>query len=252
MADADDQKAEGAFEENSLSLAGAVAVGTGVMIGAGILALTGQVAEQAGPLFPVALLAAAIVSALSAYTYVRMAHAYPSAGGIAMYLKQAYGRGTVTAACSLLMCFSMVINESLVARTFGTYTVQLFDSDGREWLVPALGVALIAVAFVVNISGNRLIGRLSTVMAVVKIGGIAALAGAGLWTSGIDLRSPPGGGEVGAWGRLPATALGILVSAALLWVEGNVDPMTLYAAVAGLLVVFPGERFLLRWSSEAA
>jgi amino acid transporter len=210
MAEADDQKAEGAFEENSLSLAGAVAMGTGVMIGAGIFALTGQVAEQAGPLFPVAFLAAAIVSAFSAYTYVKMAHAYPSAGGIAMYLKQAYGRGTVTAACSLLMYFSMVINESLVARTFGTYSVQLFDSDGLEWLVPVLGVGLIAVAFLVNISGNRLIGRLSMVMAVVKIGGIVAFAGAGLWASGIDLRSPPGGGEVGGWGLLPATALGIL------------------------------------------
>ena len=206
----DKSNAESAFEENSLSLTGAVAMGTGVMIGAGIFALTGQVAEQAGPLFPVAFITAAIVSAFSAYTYVKMAHAYPSAGGIAMYLKQAYGRGTVTAACSLLMYFSMVINESLVARTFGTYTMQLFDSEGVEWLVPALGVALIAFAFVVNISGNRLIGRLSMVMAVVKIGGIAAFAGAGLWASGIDLKSPAGGGEVGAWGLLSATALGIL------------------------------------------
>ena len=206
----DKSNAESAFEENSLSLTGAVAMGTGVMIGAGIFALTGQVAEQAGPLFPVAFITAAIVSAFSAYTYVKMAHAYPSAGGIAMYLKQAYGRGTVTAACSLLMYFSMVINESLVARTFGTYTMQLFDSEGVEWLVPALGVALIAFAFVVNISGNRLIGRLSMVMAVVKIGGIAAFAGAGLWASGIDLKSTAGGGEVGAWGLLSATALGIL------------------------------------------
>ena len=206
----DKSNAESAFEENSLSLTGAVAMGTGVMIGAGIFALTGQVAEQAGPLFPVAFITAAIVSAFSAYTYVKMAHAYPSAGGIAMYLKQAYGRGTVTASCSLLMYFSMVINESLVARTFGTYTMQLFDSVGMDWLVPTLGVALIAFAFLVNISGNRLIGRISMVMALVKIGGIAAFAGAGLWASGIDLKSPASGGEVGAWGLLPATALGIL------------------------------------------
>ncbi len=201
---------DGGFEKNSLSLAGAIAMGTGVMIGAGIFALTGQVAEQAGPLFPLAFLTAAIVSAFSAYTYVKMAHAYPSAGGIAMYLKQAYGRGTVTAACSLLMYFSMVINESLVARTFGNYTVQLFDTEGMEWLVPALGVALIFFAFVVNISGTQMIGRLSMVMAVVKIGGIAAFAGAGLWASGIGLKSPMSGGEVGPWGIVPATALGIL------------------------------------------
>ena len=35
------------YKKNSLSLLGAVAMGTGVMIGAGIFALTGQIAELA-------------------------------------------------------------------------------------------------------------------------------------------------------------------------------------------------------------
>ncbi len=35
------------YEKNSLTLGGAVAMGTGVMIGAGIFALTGQIAELA-------------------------------------------------------------------------------------------------------------------------------------------------------------------------------------------------------------
>jgi len=60
---------EGSGEEpGSLTLGGAVSLGTGVMIGAGIFALTGQVAELAGDLFPVALLAAALVVATSAYS----------------------------------------------------------------------------------------------------------------------------------------------------------------------------------------
>ncbi len=36
------------YANNSLSLTGAVSMGTGVMIGAGIFALTGQVAELSG------------------------------------------------------------------------------------------------------------------------------------------------------------------------------------------------------------
>ncbi|MGC1479052.1 MAG: hypothetical protein WA771_01000, partial [Chthoniobacterales bacterium] len=43
---------DGQYQKNSLSLTGAVAMGTGVMIGAGIFALTGQIAAQAGGLFP--------------------------------------------------------------------------------------------------------------------------------------------------------------------------------------------------------
>ncbi|WP_375724624.1 hypothetical protein LXN10_03955 [Arcobacter sp. KX21116] len=50
------------YQKNSMSLVGAVSMGTGVMIGAGILALTGQIAELAGSLFPLAFLAAAVTT----------------------------------------------------------------------------------------------------------------------------------------------------------------------------------------------
>lgn len=43
-------------------------MGTGVMIGAGIFALTGQIAELAGPLFPLAFVAGAVISGFSAYS----------------------------------------------------------------------------------------------------------------------------------------------------------------------------------------
>ena len=91
------------YEKNSLTLLDAVAMGTGVMIGAGILALTGQIAELAGPLFPFVFLSGAVVTAFSAYTYIKMSNAYPSASGIGMILKKAYGPTTVTAGAALLM-----------------------------------------------------------------------------------------------------------------------------------------------------
>jgi amino acid transporter len=47
------------YQENSLTLIGAVALGTGVMIGAGIFSLTGQMAAMTGVLFPLAFLSAA-------------------------------------------------------------------------------------------------------------------------------------------------------------------------------------------------
>ena len=46
--------------KDSLSLWGAVSMGTGVMIGAGIFALTGQIAELAGTWFPFAFLLAVL------------------------------------------------------------------------------------------------------------------------------------------------------------------------------------------------
>ena len=199
------------YKENSLTLTGAVAMGTGVMIGAGIFALTGQVAELAREWFPLAFLVAAVVVGFSAYSYVKMSNAYPSAGGIAMFLEKAYGKGTMTAACALLMYFSMVINESLVARTFGTYTLQLFDVEKGSWLVPALGVGVLFFAFIVNILGNKFIQTFSFFMAFIKIGGLALLAIGGLWASGFDFESISVAPEnTTASGFLGAVALGIL------------------------------------------
>lgn len=199
------------YKENSISLTRAVAMGTGVMIGAGIFAIIGQVAEQAGQWFPYAFIVAAIITAFSAYSYVKLSNAYPSAGGIAMFLEKAYGKGTVTAFCALLMYFSMVINESLVARTFGSYTLQLFNVGKDSWLIPALGVGLLILVFLINISGNKLIGTFSFITSLIKIGGIAVFAIAGLWFSGFSFEgaslSPA---DTSLTGFIAALALSIL------------------------------------------
>ncbi|MAY01804.1 MAG: amino acid permease [Gammaproteobacteria bacterium] len=199
------------YAKNSLSLWGAVSMGTGVMIGAGIFALTGQIAGLAREWFPLAFLVAAVIAGFSAYSYVRMANTWPSAGGIAMFLEKSYGKGTMTAACALLMYFSMVINESLVARTFGTYTLQLFGESADERLIPVLAVGLLVFAFLINILSNKFIQTFSFFMAFIKIGGLALLAGGGLWASGLSFESiSVAPEETSLSGFLGAVALGIL------------------------------------------
>lgn len=197
------------YQKDSITLADAIAMGTGVMIGAGIFALTGQIAELAGPLFPLSFVVGAVVTAFSAYTYIKMSNAYPSAGGIAMILQKAYGPTALAAGASILMALSMVINESLVARTFGTYTLRAFGMDESGVLVPVLGVGLIVFAYVVNVSGNRSVGLLSILMAAVKVGGIAIFGIAALWASGFGFEATGGGGAT-AGGFLASVALSIL------------------------------------------
>ncbi len=172
------------YKKDSITLASAISMGTGVMIGAGIFALTGQIAQLAGPLFPLSFVAGAVITSVSAYAYIKMSNAYPSAGGVAMILQKAYGAGTIAATASLLMTLSMVINESLVARTFGTYSMQLLDLGNDKVLVPVLSIGLIAVAYLVNASGNRSVGLLSLIMSALKIGGITLFGIAVLWASG--------------------------------------------------------------------
>ncbi|KAA3641458.1 MAG: APC family permease, partial [Armatimonadetes bacterium] len=197
----------------SLTLPGAVALGTGVMIGAGIFALTGQTAGLTGDLFPLAFVVAAIVVAFSAYSYVKLSNAFPSSGGVAMFLREQYGPGTVTGVFALFMYVSMVISEALVARTFGAYVLQVVDLKPVSFWVPALAVMLLAVAFAVNIAGNRAMQATQGVMAVIKVAGLGLFAVVGLWfaelanlTSGSD----GAGIEASPDGFLAAVALAIL------------------------------------------
>lgn len=197
-----------------LSLIGSVSLGTGVMIGAGIFVLMGQIAELVGDLFPIAFIAGAIVVGFSSYSYVKFSNAYPSSGGVAKFLTKSYGPGTATGLFSLLMYVSMVVSESLVAGTFGAYTLRLFPEQYAGY-APALAVGLITVAYIVNILGNKVIGSTATITAVIKVLGISLLAIAGLAVSGFaDITGnyvPQNGGSLPkGFGFIGALALAIL------------------------------------------
>ena len=150
-----------AGNEGTISLWGGIAMGTGVMIGAGIFALTGQIAELAGPLFPLSFVVGAFVTSLAAYSYVKMS-------------------------ASLLMALSMVINESLVARIFATYALRPFGQEQNGLMLSAIALVLIVFAYLVNASGNRSVSGFSLVMSAIKIGGIAIFAVAAIWASGLS------------------------------------------------------------------
>ncbi len=199
------------YRKDSLTLVGAVALGTGVMIGAGIFALTGQMAQMTGSLFPLAFLSAAVIVSFSAHSYVKMSNAYPSAGGIAMYLKKAYGSTVTTAFYSLLMYFSMVIAQSFLARTFGTYTLQLFGIDDTSLLVPTLGAGLLLVAFLINLSANKMIEGVASVLGFIKIGGIILFGVVGVIVADtVQVNFSTAVPDASITGFIGATALGIL------------------------------------------
>ncbi len=206
-----DKSRQDHYEVGSLSLFGTVALGTSVMIGAGIFALTGQMAELSGGLFPLAFIAATVVVTFSAYSYVKISNTWPSAGGIGMYLHKAYGNTATTAFHALLMYFSMVIAESFLARTFASYSLQLTEVTNPDFWVPLLGTGLLLFAFTINLTGNLVIGKVASMLSYTKILGIAVFAIAGLWLSDFSIERIPLNTQGTSWdGFLAATGLGIL------------------------------------------
>ncbi|MBC74991.1 MAG: amino acid permease [Halobacteriovoraceae bacterium] len=199
------------YNKGSLSLIGTIAMGTGVMVGAGIFALTGEIANYAGKYFTLAFLGAGIMAAITSYTYIKMSNAYPSSGGIGMILKKCYGASPIAAWGGLLMFFSMVINQSLVARTFGNYITQIDGIGIGKGAIPWLGLCLVIFSFLINILNNKWIQGFSLVTAVIKVVGLLALAFGGLYASGVNLMFiRETSSETGALSFIGAVALGVL------------------------------------------
>ncbi len=197
--------------KDNISLLGAVSMGTGVMVGAGIFALTGEIANYAGNLLMWAFICAGAVAGITSYTYIKMSNAYPSSGGIGMILTKVYGKSTIAAWGALLMLFSMIINQSLVARTFGNYLVQSKYISLPSDYVPWLGLGLVIVSLLINILSNKWIQSFSFVMAIIKAVGLMALAVGGLAASGISLPSLESGAmETSPLNFIGAVAVGVL------------------------------------------
>ena len=225
-----------------ISLAGSVSLGTGVMIGAGIFALVGQVAELADEWFPVAFVLGAVVAAVSSYAYIRYSAVNPSSGGIAMLLKDAYGPGVIAGSFSLFMYVSMVVAESLLARTFGTYLLRPFGLQDSVVLVPVLGVVAISAAAIANLVGNRLVERSALVTATIKIAGIAILAIAGLIgaaTVGDGIAVPASSGPIDVLGvaLLSLASWSVLFFGVTQWLLAFPLDLPIWQAALTLVVV---------------
>jgi amino acid transporter len=107
----------------------------------------------------------------------------------------------------------MIINESLVARTFGTYILQIFDAKDLHFMIPILGVILVLAAFIINWSGTDLVEKSSTIMAVLKIGGITIFAIGALAVTGFSFGERIASSEISSYpitSYLGALALTIL------------------------------------------
>ena len=148
-----------AYKKNSITLPGAVAMGTGVMIGAGIFALTGQIAELAGPLFPLSFCRRCHRDRVQRLQLHQDVERLSVCG---RHRDDPRRRPTGRrqwrqAPRSLWRCRWSSTKVSSPAPSALTRCGR-FGGDADSILVPVLGVGLIVFAYLVNASGTRSVG----------------------------------------------------------------------------------------------
>lgn len=111
--------------KKTITLRGAIFIGIGSMVGAGIFALFGEAGAIAGTAVWLSFLIGGIIALLQGYSFARLGARYPSSGGMIAWIVRGYGKGLFTGGLVVLGYFSTIIVCAMVAVSFGNYATSL-------------------------------------------------------------------------------------------------------------------------------
>jgi amino acid transporter len=132
-----------------LTLRGAVFLGVGAMVGAGIFALLGEAGTIAGAAVWVSFLIAGLISLALGYTFVKLGARYPSSGGLITYLIQGFGNGRLVGVSSWLgYLTAIVVVGAMVAVSFGDYAARLVFGSAPDSAATKVFASLVVLASV--------------------------------------------------------------------------------------------------------
>jgi amino acid transporter len=155
----------------AMTVPGAIFLGVGSMVGAGIFALLGEAGTVAGAAVWMSFALAGIVTGLIGYTVVKLGVRYPSSGGLIAYLIAGFGNGRLVGIASWLGYVSaIVIVGAMVAVSFGSYATSLFigDDAGPAW-DNVFTTAVILGTPGINLIGSRIVDRAQTAIVLTEL-----------------------------------------------------------------------------------
>jgi len=171
--------------QGPLTVRGAMFLGIGSMIGAGIFALLGQAGAVAGAAVWISFLIGGVVAMLLGYVCVKLGSRYPSSGGLVTYLLEGFGRGRLVGIASWLgYIAAIVIVTAMVAVSFGSYATSLFVGENASSAWNHLFItALILVMVAVNMVGTRFVAAAQSLIVV----GVLVVFGVFIWVTVRDI-----------------------------------------------------------------
>ncbi|MEX2283101.1 MAG: amino acid permease [Gemmatimonadota bacterium] len=162
--------------ERVLSLKDLILLVVGAVIGSGIFLVPGTVLQAVNGSIGVALLVwlvAGLLSLLGALTYGELSAADPEAGGIYVYIRDAFG-----SFLSFLYGWTLLFMISggaiaTLAVAFSSYLNQLVPVSGVA--AKLVSIVMIAVIMVINVRGTRQSADVQNITTAIKAGGILVM-----------------------------------------------------------------------------
>lgn len=142
--------------------------GIGLILGAGIYVLIGEVAGLAGNAIWVSFILGGGISALTGLSYAEMASIYPKAAAEYTYVRNAFKSNFLAFIVGWLMIFTSIISATTVAMGFGGYLAELFGSS----FLQVSAILLIVLLSFVNFYGIRESSWVNIVFTLIEVSGL--------------------------------------------------------------------------------
>ena len=187
----------------AFGLWGAVFLGIGSMVGAGIFIVIGQAGAMAGNIVWLSFLFGGLIALLSGYSLAKLAVTFQSRGGIVEYLVQGFGVNIFSGSMGVMFYFSQLIAIAAVAKAFGTYSGTLM-SDSSIFMINIFAIGVVMVFTIINLVGAAIVAKSENIIVIIKLSVLAIFAIASFFTIQPELLSiskiPPISGMVFAIG----------------------------------------------------
>jgi APA family basic amino acid/polyamine antiporter len=160
--------------KRSISLFQATMYGIGLILGAGIYVLIGDVAEIAGNALWISFVIAAVIATFTGLSYAELSSMFPKSAAEYVYVRTAFKNNMAAFVAGWLAIFVALASSAAVALGFSGYLQSFFP----EVDIVVTSVSLVMALSVVNFIGIRQSIWMNTTFTIVEIVGLAIVVSA--------------------------------------------------------------------------
>lgn len=157
--------------------------GLGSILGAGIYALIGKVAGEAGYYAPLSFVVASIIASFSALSYAELSSRYPVSGGEAIYIYEGFHLRRLSIIAGLLIVGAGIMSSAAISHGFAGY-FKVFAVGYMPALetVPSSAIiaALLFILTLLAIWGIKQSVAVASLMTLLEIFGLALVIWVGV------------------------------------------------------------------------
>ncbi len=153
----------------------------GDILGTGIYALVGDIADEVGGAAWLPLLIAFAVAMITAFSYLELVTKYPQAAGAALYTHKAFGIHFLTFMVTFVVMSSGITSASTASRAFASNLDEGFGLDMGPGGILLIALGFMALVAAVNFRGVGESVKVNVVLTMVELSGLLLVILVGLF-----------------------------------------------------------------------